>query len=76
MGSLFRERDFRLLVLGQGISAVGTAVSYVALPLIAVCALDAGPFEVSLITAAGYAAWSSSACRSACTSTGANVVRC
>ena len=57
MGSLFRERDFRLLFLGQGISAVGTAVSYVALPLIAVCALDAGPFEVSLITAAGYAAW-------------------
>jgi len=57
MGSLFRERDFRLLFVGQGISAVGTAVSYVALPLIAVSALDAGPFEVSLITAAGYAAW-------------------
>jgi MFS family permease len=57
MGSLFRERDFRLLFVGQGISEVGTAVSYVALPLIAVSALDAGPFEVSLITAAGYAAW-------------------
>jgi MFS family permease len=57
MASLFRERDFRLLFVGQGISAVGTAVTYVALPLIAVAHLDAGPFEVSLITAAGYAAW-------------------
>jgi len=56
-GSLFRERDFRLLFVGQGISAVGTAVSYVALPLIAVAALHASPLEVSLITAAGYAAW-------------------
>ncbi|GIJ65296.1 MFS transporter [Virgisporangium ochraceum] len=57
MASLFRERDFRLLFAGQGISAVGTAVTYVALPLIAVAYLGAGPFEVSLITAAGYAAW-------------------
>ena len=54
MVSLFRERDFRLLFAGQGISAVGTAVTYVALPLIAVAHLGAGPFEVSLITAAGY----------------------
>lgn len=57
MVSLLRERDFRLLFAGQGISAVGTAVTYVALPLIAVAHLGAGPFEVSLITAAGYAAW-------------------
>jgi MFS family permease len=57
MASLLRERDFRLLFAGQGVSAVGTAVSYVALPLIAVSALDASPFEVGLITAAGYAAW-------------------
>jgi MFS family permease len=57
MSSLFRERDFRLLFAGQGVSAVGTAVTYVALPLIAVAHLDAGPFQVSLITAAGYAAW-------------------
>jgi MFS family permease len=57
MGSLFRERDFRLLFVGQGISEIGTAVSYVALPLIAVSALRASPFEVSLISAAGQAAW-------------------
>ena len=47
MVSLFRERDFRLLFAGQGISAVGTAVAYVALPLIAVAYLGAGPFEVA-----------------------------
>ena len=35
---------------------IGTAVTYVALPLIAVSA-PGPPFEVSLITAAGYAAW-------------------
>lgn len=57
MASLFRERDFRFLFVGQGVSAVGTAVTYVALPLIAVADLDAGPFQVSLIAAAGYAAW-------------------
>jgi Na+/melibiose symporter-like transporter len=57
MRSLFRERDFRLLFVGQGISEIGTAVSYVALPLIAVSALRASPFEVSLIAAAGQAAW-------------------
>jgi MFS family permease len=57
MASLFRDRDFRLLFVGQGVSAVGTSVTYVALPLIAVTALDASPFEVGMITAAGYAAW-------------------
>jgi MFS family permease len=57
MVSLFRERDFRLLFVGQGVSAVGTTITHVALPLIAVAYLDAGPFEVSLIAAAGFAAW-------------------
>lgn len=57
MESLFRDRDFRLLFAGQGVSAVGAAVTYVALPLIAVAELGAGAFAVSLITAAGYGAW-------------------
>jgi MFS family permease len=57
VASLFRDGDFRLLFAGQGVSAVGTAVTYIALPLIAVAHLDADPFEVSLIAAAGYAAW-------------------
>lgn len=57
MGSLLRDRDFRLLWLGQGISEVGTAVTFVALPLIAVGQLGATPMQVGLLTAAGFGAW-------------------
>lgn len=57
MPGLLRERDFRLLWAGQGISAVGTAVTGVALPLIALTDLDASPFEIGLVTAASMAAW-------------------
>jgi MFS family permease len=57
MRSLFRDRDFRLLWVGQGVSEVGTAVTVVALPLIAVGQLQATPFQVGLITAAGFGAW-------------------
>lgn len=39
------------------VSNVGDAVSAVALPLTAVTVLKAGSFEVSLLTAATYAAW-------------------
>lgn len=39
------------------VSNVGDAVTAVALPLVAVQALRATTFEVSLITAAGYVAW-------------------
>ncbi|MET7748436.1 MFS transporter [Micromonospora sp. NPDC005367] len=38
-------------------SAVGSAVGAVALPLTALTALDATPFEMGLIAAANYAAW-------------------
>ncbi|MFI6011971.1 MFS transporter [Streptomyces sp. NPDC051243] len=38
-------------------SQVGSAVTSVALPLVAVKTLDASNFQVSLITAASYAAW-------------------
>lgn len=39
------------------ISTAGSSVTLVALPLTAVLVLDATPLEVSLVTAAGYAAW-------------------
>lgn len=42
---------------GSTISAVGDAVTAVALPLTAVTVLHASSFEISLITAATYAAW-------------------
>jgi MFS family permease len=38
-------------------SALGSAVGGVALPLTALAVLDASPFEMGLITAAGYVAW-------------------
>ena len=42
---------FRALWLGQTVSALGTQVSMVALPLIAVLGLGAGPFEVGVLAA-------------------------
>lgn len=54
---LLREHDFRLLWIGETTSAVGTHVSRLALPLVAVLSLDASAFEVSLITAVAWAPW-------------------
>lgn len=55
--SLFRRRDFRLLWVGETTSQFGSAVTWVALPLIAVQSLHAGPFEVALLTAATWLPW-------------------
>jgi MFS family permease len=41
----------------MAVSHTGTAVTAVALPLVAVTTLDASAFEVSLLTAATYLAW-------------------
>ncbi|MEY2421564.1 MAG: hypothetical protein QOI95_1631 [Acidimicrobiaceae bacterium] len=49
--SLLRHRDFRLLWAGQTISRVGTEVSVLALPLIAIQVLHATTFEVGSLTA-------------------------
>jgi MFS family permease len=56
-GSLFRRRDFRLLWIGETTSQFGSAVTVVALPLVAVQALHAGPFEVALLTAVTWLPW-------------------
>ncbi|MER5464129.1 MFS transporter [Streptomyces sp. NPDC002668] len=54
MGSLARDRDFRLFWAGHTVSAVGTHVTAVALPLTAALTLDAGAAGVSAVATAGY----------------------
>ena len=48
---LWLSADFGKLWLGQGISALGSSVSDLALPTLAVLSLHAGPFEVGLLVA-------------------------
>lgn len=55
--SLARDRDFALLWTGQAISEFGSAITMLALPLIAVATLHASTFEVSLVAAATSVAW-------------------
>jgi MFS family permease len=49
--SLWRHRDFELLWAGQTVSRVGTEISVLALPLIAIQILHATTFEVGSLTA-------------------------
>ena len=51
------RHDFRLLLLGQITSQFGAQISAIALPLLAVVMLGAGPFEVGLISASSTAAF-------------------
>ncbi|GAA3162053.1 MFS transporter [Planomonospora alba] len=55
--SLFRHRNFTLLFGADVISQVGTQISMLALPLVAVLALDASAFETGLLVAAETAAF-------------------
>ncbi|MER7332341.1 MULTISPECIES: MFS transporter [unclassified Micromonospora] len=48
--SLLRDRNFGLLLAGQAVSELGTRISGVAVPLLAAGTLDAGVFQVSLLT--------------------------
>jgi len=48
--SLWRHRDFLRLWAGDSISQIGTMVTLIALPLLAIKVLDANPFEVGLLT--------------------------
>ncbi len=57
MGGLLRTRNFGLLWVGQSTSAVGSAMTTVALPLVAVSTLRAGPGMVALLTAATWLPW-------------------
>src|SRR5215212_4636027 len=48
--SLWHHRDFLRLWTGDSISQVGTMVSLIAMPLLAIKVLDATPFEVGLLS--------------------------
>lgn len=47
--SLFRDQAFRLVFTATAVSKVGTQVSFLGLPLVAVIALDASPAEVGAL---------------------------
>lgn len=55
--SLFAHRDFRLLLLGQTTSQLGTQVSSIAIPLLAVLTLQASSLEVGIINASSTIAF-------------------
>jgi MFS family permease len=54
---VFTQRDFRLLWTGETVSGLGNSMTAVALPLIAVQALDAGSTAVGLLAAAVWLPW-------------------
>ncbi|MFD5468337.1 MFS transporter [Kitasatospora sp. NPDC127059] len=54
---LFAQRDFRLLWAGRTVSRLGSSVTTVALPLVAVLTLDAGPLATGLLTSAVWLPW-------------------
>jgi len=56
-GGVLRHRDFRLLWTGETTSAVGTSISGVAVPLVAVVTLHASALQVSALTAAAWLPW-------------------
>ena len=57
MPGLGRQRDFRLLWGGQSVSEVGSQVTTLAFPLVAVEVLGASAFEVGVLTACSTAAF-------------------
>ena len=56
-GGLLRHRDFRLLWGGETVSELGSQVSFLALPLVAVNTLAATPFQMGALAAATTAAF-------------------
>jgi MFS family permease len=56
-GRLGVNRDFDVVWFGQGISNVGDAVTYLALPLLALLTLHVRAWQIGALTAANYAAY-------------------
>src|ERR1700692_578880 len=50
-GRLWRDGEFLKLWAGQGISEIGSQVSMLALPTVAILVLGATPFQVGLLAA-------------------------
>lgn len=55
--SLLRDRNFALLLGGQTVSNLGSTVTFLVFPLIAVRTLHASALAVSVVAAAGSFAW-------------------
>jgi len=56
-GLVRRHRDFRLLWIGETTSRLGSSVTTVVVPLVAVSTLHASTFAVSALTAAAWLPW-------------------
>src|SRR5579875_627651 len=56
-GGLLRQRNFRLLWIGESVSATGNSMAVVGIPLLAVAVLHASTFLVPALTAAAYLPW-------------------
>lgn len=56
-GGLLWQRNFRLLWIGETISGTGNAMALIGIPLLAVTAMHASTFTVSVLTAAAYLPW-------------------
>jgi MFS family permease len=56
-GGLLRDHDFRLLWAGETTSRLGSGITAVALPLVAVGILGAGPIAMGVLTAAAWLPW-------------------
>jgi MFS family permease len=56
-GGLLRTRNFGLFWAGESVSGLGSAITTVALPLVAVSTLHASTFVVALVTAATWLPW-------------------
>src|SRR3954451_1535159 len=54
---LWQHADFRRLWIGETVSHFGTAISQLALPLVAILTLDASTFQVGLLTAVEMSAF-------------------
>jgi MFS family permease len=56
-GGLLRQRNFRLLWIGETISQLGNAMAVVGVPLVAVIVLHASTFTLGVLTAAAWLPW-------------------
>ena len=54
---ILRRADVRALWLGETVSELGTAVSSLAIPLVAVVTLHAGPFATGVLVAGAWLPW-------------------
>jgi MFS family permease len=57
VGGLLRQRNFRLLWIGETISQLGNAMAVVGVPLVAVIVLHASTFTLGVLTAAAWLPW-------------------